>query len=76
MESTGGSKLKSSFPAMAIILGLLPSLAMGHARLRVAEADGTIPRLISRNNSDANKGGAADAVPCGPNSTRELTLWF
>ncbi len=65
----GGSILKFSFQIIITLVGLLPELAMAHARLRVAEADGSIPRLISRNNLDSNKGGAPDAVPCGTAST-------
>ena len=57
-------------PFIIIFLGILPDLTLGHARLRVANQDGTIPRLISRDGSDALKGGDSAAVPCGPNSVR------
>ena len=48
---------------------ILSTDMFAHARLRVAEADGSIPRLITRDARDTNKGGTADAVPCGPQST-------
>lgn len=51
---------------------LISNVALGHARLRVSLADGAVPRLTPRNNSDANKGGTStDDVPCGTiNPTR------
>ncbi|MFW7378553.1 MAG: SCE4755 family polysaccharide monooxygenase-like protein [Oligoflexus sp.] len=50
---------------------LLPTVSFAHARLSVTAADGSIPRLIPRNSSDANKGD--EATPCGPNSTTRST---
>ena len=48
---------------------LTADLAMSHARLQVSDANGDVPRLVTRNASDANKGGATtDDLPCGSNS--------
>lgn len=53
-----------------ILLLIIPDILSAHARIRPANADGSIPQFISRNGKDNNKGGDAQAVPCGPNSQR------
>ena len=68
-----GFALKNSSLILMLAVGCIPSMVLGHARLRVAEADGSIPRLITRNALDRNKGGTADAVPCGLQSTVRST---
>lgn len=65
--------MKSYFRLAALTAILLPEILLAHARLRTAEADGSVPRLISRNGNDNNKGGSGDAVPCGPASTTRST---
>jgi len=49
----------------------LPTLSFGHARLSVTTATGAIPRLVSRNSSDSNKGDVSS--PCGPASLARST---
>ena len=67
--------MKYSNPALILLAIFLNTELFGHARLRITGANGEIPRLIPRNNSDANKGGGANAneLPCGRNSLERST---
>ena len=59
--------MKTTFLLLSFFVFFLSSApCFGHARLRVSLSDGSVPRLIPRNISDANKGGdSPESLPCG-----------
>ncbi|SMF60400.1 SCE4755 family polysaccharide monooxygenase-like protein [Pseudobacteriovorax antillogorgiicola] len=67
-------KLLTMIASIILSGALAPDLGFSHARLRVVNADNTVPKLVPRNSSDANKGGATtDDMPCGRNSVNRGT---